>query len=252
MSNRVLVIASGNAGKIREFSNLLQQMPLQVDPQPEGIEVEETGITFRDNALLKARAVAEATGHWALADDSGLSVDALGGAPGVYSARYADSDPARIQRLLRELGDRNDRQARFSAALCIAAPDGSVLAAVEGHCEGSITFRARGTQGFGYDPVFEVKNSGLTFAEMTLDHKKQHGHRGRAFALLKPELEKLLANAPKPRREHKAKPLTEQPCTVPLATDEVYGHRHDHGLQRANRGRTPLHRCRLGLGPDLC
>ena len=132
MSNRVLVIASGNAGKIREFSNLLQQMPLQVDPQPEGIEVEETGITFRDNALLKARAVAEATGHWALADDSGLSVDALGGAPGVYSARYADSDPARIQRLLRELGDRNDRQARFSAALCIAAPDGSVLAAVEG------------------------------------------------------------------------------------------------------------------------
>ena len=196
MSNRVLVIASGNAGKIREFSNLLQQLPLQVEPQPKGIQVEETGITFRDNALLKARAVAEATGHWALADDSGLSVDALGGAPGVYSARYADSDPDRIQRLLRELGDRNDRQARFSAALCIAAPDGSVLAAVEGHCEGLITFSPRGLQGFGYDPVFEVKNSGLTFAEMTLDHKKEHGHRGRAFALLKPELEKLLANNP--------------------------------------------------------
>jgi XTP/dITP diphosphohydrolase len=123
-------------------------------------------------------------------------VDALGGAPGVYSARYADSDPERIQRLLRELGDRNDRQARFSAALGIAAPDGSVLAAVEGHCEGSITFRARGTQGFGYDPVFEVKNSGLTFAEMSLDYKKKHGHRGRAFALLKPELEMLLANNP--------------------------------------------------------
>jgi XTP/dITP diphosphohydrolase len=167
-----------------------------VDPQPEGIQVEETGITFRDNALLKARAIAKTTGHWALADDSGLSVDALGGAPGVYSARYADSDPERIQRLLRELGDRNDRQARFSAALCIAAPDGSVLAAVEGHCEGSITFSPRGTEGFGYDPVFEVKDSGLTFAEMTLDHKKEHGHRGRAFALLKPELEKLLANNP--------------------------------------------------------
>ena len=119
-----------------------------------------------------------------------------GGAPGVYSSRYANSDPERIERLLRELGERPDRQARFSAALCIAAPDGSVLAAVEGHCEGSITFSARGTQGFGYDPVFEVKNSGLTFAEMSLNYKKKHGHRGRAFALLKPELEKLLANNP--------------------------------------------------------
>lgn len=196
MSKRILVIASGNAGKIREFSSLLQHLPLQVDPQPQGFDVEETGTTFRENALLKARAVAEATGHWALADDSGLSVDALGGAPGVYSARYANSDPERIERLLSELGNHQDRQARFSAALCIAAPDGSVLAAVEGHCEGSITLSPRGTQGFGYDPVFEVKNSGLTFAEMSLDHKKQHGHRGRAFALLKPELEKLLANNP--------------------------------------------------------
>ena len=130
MTQRVLVIASGNAGKIREFSNLLQQLPLQVNPQPDGIQVEETGITFRDNALLKARAVAEATGHWALADDSGLSVDALGGAPGVYSARYANSDPERIQRLLRELGDRTDRQARCCAALGVAAPDVSVVAAV--------------------------------------------------------------------------------------------------------------------------
>jgi XTP/dITP diphosphohydrolase len=206
MSNRVLVIASGNAGKIREFSNLLQPWPLQVEPQPQGIEVEETGSTFRDNALLKARTVAAATGHWALADDSGLSVDALGGAPGVYSARYADSDPERIQRLLQELGDRNDRQARFSAALCIAAPDGSVLAAVEGHCEGSITFSARGTQGFGYDPVFEVKNTGLTFAEMSLDYKKKHGHRGRAFALLTPELEKLLAHNPSQDADNPSNP----------------------------------------------
>ena len=192
MSERVLVIASGNAGKIREFSSLLQNLPVRIEPQPVGIQVEESGNTFRDNALLKAQAVAEATGYWALADDSGLCVDALGGAPGVFSARYADSDLERIQRLLRELGDCTNRNARFSAALCIAAPDGSTLAEVEGHCEGLITFCTRGDQGFGYDPVFEVKNSGLTFAEMSLENKKKHGHRGRAFALLKPELEKLL------------------------------------------------------------
>ncbi len=192
MKDRVLVIASGNAGKIQEFSSLLHGFPLHVEAQPEGIQVVESGNTFRDNAILKAKAVAAATGHWALADDSGLSVDALDGAPGVYSARYAASDPERIQRLLRELGDCNNRQARFSAALCIAAPDGSTLAEVEGHCEGSITFSARGAQGFGYDPVFEVKDSGLTFAEMSLETKKKHGHRGRAFALLKPELEILL------------------------------------------------------------
>ena len=194
MTKRVLVIASGNAGKIREFSSLLQEFPLQVDPQPAWIEVEETGQTFQENARLKARAVAQATGYWALADDSGLSVDALGGAPGVYSSRYANSDPERIQRLLSELGDSSHRDARFSAALCIAAPDGSVLAAVEGHCEGAITFHARGTKGFGYDPIFEVKNHGLTFAEMSLENKKEIGHRGRAFSLLKPKLELLLAH----------------------------------------------------------
>ena len=189
---KALVIASGNAGKIREFQGLLQALPVTVRPQPEGLEVEETGSTFAANALLKAQAVAATTGEWALADDSGLSVDALDGAPGVHSARYAPTDPERIARLLKALNGSEQRQAHFCAALCIAAPDGSVLLEVEGRCDGLITASPRGEQGFGYDPIFEVAGTGRTFAEMPLAEKKQHGHRGRAFSLLEPQLRHLL------------------------------------------------------------
>ena len=189
---KTLVIASGNAGKIREFQGLLQALPVTVRPQPEGLEVEETGSTFAANARLKAQAVAATTGEWALADDSGLSVDALDGAPGVHSARYAPTDPERIARLLKALNGSEQRQAHFCAALCIAAPDGSVLMEVEGRCDGLITASPRGEQGFGYDPIFEVAGTGRTFAEMPLAEKKQHGHRGRAFSLLEPQLRHLL------------------------------------------------------------
>lgn len=192
MSPRILVIASGNAGKLREFAGLLEHLPVSVQRQPEGMDVEETGLTFAENARIKAQAVAAATGHWALADDSGLSVDALNGAPGVYSARYADSDQARIERLLNELGEATNRKAHFCAALCIAAPDGSVLVEVEGRCDGVITTKCRGEQGFGYDPIFEVSGTGTTFAEMDSDAKRAFGHRGRAFTLLEPQLRALL------------------------------------------------------------
>ena len=192
---KTLVIASGNAGKIREFEGLLKALPVKVRPQPEGLEVEETGTTFAANARLKAIAVARATGEWALADDSGLSVDALDGAPGVHSARYAPTDPERIARLLTALNGSSQRKAHFCAALCIAAPDGRVLLEVEGRCQGQITRTARGEQGFGYDPIFEVDGTELTFAEMPLAEKKQHGHRGRAFAALEPQLRELLAQS---------------------------------------------------------
>ena len=195
MPFRTLVIASGNAGKIREFAGLLAHLPVSLEPQPAGMEVDETGSTFTDNARIKALAVAQATGHWALADDSGLCVDALNGAPGVFSARYADTDQARIHRLLQELGDTSKRQAHFSAALCIAAPDGEVLAEVEGRCPGAITTAARGDDGFGYDPIFEVSGTGETFAEMSTERKRQHGHRGRAFAELEPQLRQLLKDS---------------------------------------------------------
>jgi len=199
---KTLVIASGNAGKIREFASLLAGLNLEIQPQPEGLEVEETGATFAANARLKAIAVALATGQWALADDSGLAVTALGGAPGVQSARYADSDPARIARLLAALDGANqerlqaglapDRSARFSAALALANPAGEVVLEVEGHCPGTILEAPRGSGGFGYDPVFWVPESGQTFAEMDKALKGRIGHRGRAFALLAPRLAPLL------------------------------------------------------------
>lgn len=199
---KTLVIASGNAGKIREFAGLLADLNLEIRPQPEGLEVEETGESFADNARLKAIAVAQATGQWALADDSGLSVTALGGAPGVHSARYAASDPARIARLLdalevanqerRRSGQAPDRSARFSAALALANPAGEVVLEVEGHCPGTILEAPRGNGGFGYDPVFLVPETGQTFAEMDKALKGRIGHRGRAFAQLAPKLAPLL------------------------------------------------------------
>jgi XTP/dITP diphosphohydrolase len=198
-----LVIASGNAGKVREFAALLAALNLEVRPQPPGLVVEETGASFAANARLKATAVARATGQWALADDSGLSVDALGGAPGVHSARYADSDAARVERLLRELaavdavaraqGKAADRRARFTAALAVAEPGGTVLLEVEGVCEGLILEAPRGSGGFGYDPVFLVPEAGLSFAEMSSDLKASLGHRGHALNLLAPRLRAVLS-----------------------------------------------------------
>jgi XTP/dITP diphosphohydrolase len=193
-----LVIASGNAGKVREFGKLLADLGLEIQPQPAGLEVEETGSTFAENARLKAEAVARATGCWALADDSGLSVDALGGAPGVHSARYADTDGGRIERLLQELAaagaqTAEARRAHFTAALALANPAGDVVLEVEGLCPGQIIEVPRGAGGFGYDPVFFVPEAGLTFAEMPHSQKAELGHRGRAFAALKPQLSELLS-----------------------------------------------------------
>ncbi len=199
----VLVIASGNAGKVREFAALLADLGLEIRPQPEGLEVEETGQSFAENARLKAETVARATSHWALADDSGLSVEALGGAPGIHSARYADSDAARIARLLEELetaqagpdsrGATANRNAHFTAALALADPSGAVVLEVEGLCPGTILEAPRGEGGFGYDPVFFVPEARQTFAEMDHARKAEQGHRGRAFALLRPRLQALLS-----------------------------------------------------------
>jgi len=199
---KVLVIASGNAGKVREFSHLLAALDLEIRPQPQGLEVDETGSTFGENARIKASAVAKATGHWALADDSGLCVDALGGAPGVHSARYAEGDQARIARLLAELATANgstdpahlqkNRRAQFVAALAVADPSGAIQLEVEGRCPGEILTSPSGEGGFGYDPVFYVPEAGQTFAEMAKDLKGLIGHRGRAFELLQPQLRALL------------------------------------------------------------
>ena len=191
MDNLPLVIASGNEGKVEEFKKLLDDFQFDLLTQPVGFDIEETGNTFMENARIKAIAVSQATGNLSLADDSGLSVEALGGAPGIYSSRYASSDKQRIEKLLAELKTFSNRKAKFECALCIAS-GAKVLIEVSGFCEGLITFFPKGKNGFGYDPIFEVSGLGETFAEMNYHKKKQIGHRGNAFKLLKPELKKLL------------------------------------------------------------
>ena len=196
MDNVPLVIASGNKGKIGEFKKLLDDFPIDLLTQPVGFEIEETGNTFMENARIKAIAVSQATGNLSLADDSGLSVEALGGAPGIYSSRYASSDKQRIEKLLAELKPFSNRKAKFECALCIASGE-KVLIEVSGFCEGLITFFPKGENGFGYDPIFEVPGLGETYAEMDHEKKKHIGHRGNAFKLLIPELKQLLGSMKK-------------------------------------------------------
>ena len=196
LDNLPLVIASGNEGKIREFKKLLVDFPFELLTQPLGVEIEETGNTFMENARIKAIAVSQETGNFSLADDSGLSVEALGGAPGIYSSRYANSDEKRIEKLLAELKPFPNRKAKFECALCIAS-GGKALIEVSGFCEGLITLSPRGANGFGYDPIFEVSGLGETYAEMDHEKKKHIGHRGNAFKLLIPKLKQLLGSMKK-------------------------------------------------------
>lgn len=188
---RRLVVATGNAGKLREIEEYLTGLPWELELKPTEIDVDETGSTFIENAHLKASEVAKALGKWSIADDSGLTVDALDGAPGLYSARYGQTDEERINRLLRELGDRNNRQAKFICAIAIANPQGEVVLETEGICPGEILQSPHGDGGFGYDPIFYVPSQGKTFAEMSPETKSKVSHRGVAFAQLMPELLKL-------------------------------------------------------------
>jgi XTP/dITP diphosphohydrolase len=158
-------------------------------PKPQKLEVEETGKTFLANACLKASQVAQATGEWAIADDSGLEVQALGGAPGVYSARYGQTDSERIKRLLNELGNEPNRAAQFVCMIAIARPDGSITLTAEGTCKGQILDAPRGTNGFGYDPIFYIPEQNMTFAEMSPALKRNISHRGRAFQALLPKIQ---------------------------------------------------------------
>jgi XTP/dITP diphosphohydrolase len=184
-----LVLATGNTGKAAEIELLLGAVPgLELLPRPDHVpEPVEDGDTLLDNARIKARALVDATGEAAVADDTGLEVEALDGAPGVLTARYAGEDATyedNWRKLLAELGDEPNRRARWRTIALALWPDGTEQWA-EGTCEGVITRRASGGEGFGYDPVFVPDGGdGRTFAELTRDEKNAVSHRGRAFRAL--------------------------------------------------------------------
>jgi non-canonical purine NTP pyrophosphatase (RdgB/HAM1 family) len=191
-----VIVATKNAHKVSEMAALLDGVKniRLITMKDAGLdcEIEENGKTFKENALIKAREVCRLTGKPAIADDSGLSVDALGGAPGIYSARYASedglnaSDEANIEKLLENLKEipGNERTARFVSAVALVFPDGREYCTL-GVCEGLITREKRGDGGFGYDPVFFYPAFSKTFGEMTAEEKNSISHRNRAVAQLK-------------------------------------------------------------------
>lgn len=197
MIPKPLVLATRNKGKIAEFKTLLSGFPLHIKslndfgPIP---EVLEDGKTFEDNAYKKAHFTARVLGFPALADDSGLVVEALGGQPGVFSARYAGEgagDEANISKLLKAMESVSERRAAFECVIALAVPRGPALI-YDGRCEGEIARAPSGKNGFGYDPVFYYPPLGKTFAEMTHEEKNQVSHRGKAMAELRREFDKVL------------------------------------------------------------
>ena len=192
-----LVLASKNQKKLVEMNDILSHLGVEVCSEAEAgvdVEVEETGATFEENAALKATAVMKATGLPAIADDSGLCVTALGGGPGVYSARYGGeglNDQQRYQLVLNGLSGQLDRSARFVSCICCAFPNGDRVEA-RGECPGLITYSPRGEDGFGYDPIFLVPEKKKTFAQMTAEEKNAISHRGRALEAFQAKLEAYL------------------------------------------------------------
>ncbi|MGI5468965.1 XTP/dITP diphosphatase [Streptomyces sp. CA-132043] len=201
MKHQRLILATRNAGKITELRAILTEADLAIelvgaDAYPDVPDVKETGVTFAENALLKAHALAQATGHPAVADDSGLCVDVLNGAPGIFSARWAGrhgDDQANLDLLLAQLSDIADehRAAHFACAAALALPDGTERV-VEGKLEGTLRHAPAGNGGFGYDPILQVEGDTRTCAELTANEKNAISHRGKAFRALAPVVRELL------------------------------------------------------------
>lgn len=183
------VLASNNPGKLKELNEILSGLGMEVISQREAgydLDVEESGTTFEENSWLKARAACRVSGMIAIADDSGLVVDALGGAPGVYSARYGSpelDDRGRTALLLKNMEGEENRACRFVSVITCCFPDGRKLVA-RGVCEGRVAFAPQGENGFGYDPIFYLPEKGKTFAQLSEEEKNAISHRGRAIAKL--------------------------------------------------------------------
>lgn len=191
------VLATQNLKKKAELSAILASLGVEIVTEDElgvRVAVEETGATFAENAALKANAVMQATGLPAIADDSGLCVDAMNGAPGVYSARYggeALDDAGRCRLVLEAMAGQTDRRAHFETAICCAFPNGDTLTAT-GVCRGTIAFAPRGENGFGYDPIFFLTEQRKTFAQLTPEEKAAVSHRGVALRALGEKLKAYL------------------------------------------------------------
>ena len=198
-----LVLATRNSGKIIEFRRILEEIApgavelISVDQFPDLVDVEETGSTFEENSLLKARYTSVATGLPAIADDSGLCIDALGGAPGIFSARWAGKhgdDQANLEKVLEQLKDvpEEKRGAHFLCVASLVLPDGREHVS-EGRFDGSILRSAVGTNGFGYDPIFQPNGLAISSAQMSAEEKDLVSHRGKSLRLIAPHVIRLLA-----------------------------------------------------------
>ena len=202
------ILATRNTGKIREMNEILFPLGVETVSQKEAgvsVQVQETGETFAENAALKAKAVCEASGLPAIADDSGLCVDALNGGPGVYSARYGGpelDDAGRCRLVLNSVRGQTNRQAHFRCSIAAAFPNGDMVTA-EGVCDGLLAFAPMGKNGFGYDPIFLYPSMGKTFAEMDDAEKNAVSHRGKALTAFAQALEDYLAAQRKAAEEAK-------------------------------------------------
>ena len=192
------ILASNNKGKLKEMKAILAPFGAELVSQSEAglnFEADETGTSFEENALIKARAACEALHEPSIADDSGLSVEALNGAPGVYSARYGGctTDVERLELLLKNMEGRENRKAKFVSCIACVFPNGDVITA-RGECEGNITHEPRGEGGFGYDPVFELAGKDETMAELSAEEKNAVSHRGRALKIFEMKLREYNAD----------------------------------------------------------
>lgn len=176
-----IVLASSNSHKVKEINEITEPYGIKFILPPEGFDPVEDGKDFKENSFIKAKSAWELCHNWTLADDSGLCIDALEGRPGIYSARYAETPQKRIDRVLKELDGFENRDAHFTCVMTLISPDGEVVCTAEGICEGSIVYEQRGINGFGYDPIFLLKDSDKTMAELTDSEKNQVSHRSRAL-----------------------------------------------------------------------
>lgn len=178
-----IVLASSNKHKVQEINDIVKEQGLELEfiLPPSNFDPEENGTTFEENSYIKAYEAWKLSKTWVLADDSGLCIDALDGKPGIYSARYAETPALRIARVLKELEGEENRNAHFTCDMTLINPEGKVAYKVEGICEGSIIKETRGTNGFGYDPIFLVKGDTRTMAELTENEKNQVSHRSVAL-----------------------------------------------------------------------